>query len=357
MEHFIDNFKHKLGMNCLTTSLRDILHFNGYDYNEDFCLGLSGAFSFWYSKNDNFIQATGLGNNIFEEAAAVLKLQHQYLYFDDNEKAWDVACQYINHNIPVILDVELAGYVREIDAMRDDSKVEKKMLSIFDTVNFRVGGHVTTLVGYDEKNAYLCENMFYKPVGVPIQALKTARNPKDIQFVPPHNGMHVFFFPERLPSMEHVLKAAITRVIHNMELCYLKPVYCYGGMTYECSGHKGIEQFMNDVEQIMKNKTEQGYTQVLALVQILNRWGGNEVNRNAYSRFLRQASQMLNNNSLLDASDCYQDSSKLWKQFLRELDKNVIEYDKAEYQFISDFKKQILEKETLAVSHLQKAVS
>lgn len=352
MSHIINNFPHRLGMNCLSTSVRDMLDYNGYSYSEDFCMGLSGAFSFWYSKCDQFMQATGLGNNIFDELCAVTKIQHQFLTFENNDEAWEAAHQYIDHDIPVIFDVELAAYAGKIDAVSSNSKVEKKMMSVFDAVSFRVGGHVTTCIGYDDTHACLVENMFYKPVKVPLSSLACARAGKDVTFVPPGNGMHVFFFPEKLPPLDELIHAAIKRVIYNMKLSYSKPAYYYGSLSYDKSGLKGIDSFFDEINGILTTKSEVGLKQVLALVQILNRWGGNEVNRAAYSRFLKEAAKVTSNEYLIKASDSYVIASKEWKLFLRKLDAYLSDSEQGDISFVQTFRDSIMEAETKAVDYL-----
>lgn len=356
MRYLIDNFPHKLGMNCLTTAARDILHYNGYDYAEDFVLGLSGAFSFWYSKNELFIQATGVGNNIFEELAAITKIQHQYVRFEDNQKAWDVAMEYVKHDIPVVLDVELAAYVRDIDAMSDSSQVEKKMMKTLDAVDFHVGGHVTTLIGGTDDSAYLIENMFYKPVSVPKNSLMHARNPENIQFVPPYNGLHAFHFPEQLPELKYMLKTAIIRVIHNMEFSYPTPKYCFDGLAYNGSGLKGIKLFFHDIEELFSNPTQESKRQVNSLAQILNRWGGNELNRANYARFLKQAASILEIDKLTEAAAIYNEASRKWKLFLKQLGKCVTTFEQEDIACLIAYSKEITELEQDAVATLKKAV-
>lgn len=352
----IQNYPHNLGMNCLSTALKDIMEYNGYKYSEDFCMGLSGAFSFWYTKSNKFIQITGLGNNIFEELPAITKVQHQYLRFEDNKKAWKAACEYIDHEIPVIFDVELAAYVSKIDAMCDNSKVEKKMLSVFDSIEFRVGGHVTTFLGYDKYDAYLAENMFYKPVKVPIDVIMNARNPGDIEFVPPYNGMHIFYFPEKLPKMEYMIRTAIIRTINNMELPYTKPKYCYDGLSYEASGLKGMQMFFEDIIQIVKAKTPEGYRQMNALAQISNRWGGNEVNRAAYSRFLKTAAKLLNNEKLDEVAITYVETSKEWKLFLQKINAYINKTTEVDETFFIESMETILRIERKALEELHSIV-
>jgi hypothetical protein len=352
----IENFPHRLGMNCLTSSIRDVMEFNGYRYSEDFCYGLSAGLCFWYSNYKKLVQVTGIGANIFDELSATTKIHHRYICFDNNDKAWDIACEFIDNNIPVTLDVEFAGYASSIDAMNPDSKVEKKMLNVLDAIDFRVGGHVTTMIGYDEQYVYLKENLFYKPVRVPIEVFKTARNPQDIDFVPPINGMHVFYFPESLPPIEYCIKIAIKRVVHSMQYSYKAPVYCYPDVTFESSGLKGIKDFFDSMDTWIDFESERLDYILSTLDQILNRWGSSEVNRVTYGRFLREAANILKDEKLSECAEEYIDLSRLWKKFLPELgaacqDKNTL----TSLKFIG-CKKEILLKETELIYKLDSIV-
>ncbi len=344
-------------MNCLTSAIRDIMEYYGHSYSEDFCYGMGAGLGFWYSNYKRLVQVTGIGNNIFDELSATTNVQHRYLCFENNDKAWDIACEFIDNNIPLALDVEFAGYAASIDAMNSESKVEKKMLNVLDAIDFRVGGHVTTMVGYDEQYVYLSENLFYKPVRVPIEVFKKARNPEQIDFVPPINGMHAFYFPERLPPIEYCIKIAIKRVIHNMQNSYSAPAYCYPDLPFDSSGLKGISNFFNNIDTWISFDNERLEYTLSTLDQILNRWGSSEVNRVTYGRFLRQAASILNAEGLSECAEGYIDLSRMWKKFLKELGKAQLEKTILTSEEFVGLKQEILKNETELISRLDSIAS
>ena len=349
--HEIKNFKHQIGVNCLVTTLRDVVAYNGYDLSEDIILGLSGAFSFWYAKSPQYMQATGIGSNIFEEFAAVTKVHHFTDKIEDNETAWNEARKLVEHDIPVILETALAVYAQYLE----ESGSKKQILNFHNSIDFLVGGHVTCLLGYDENEAILSENLFYEPVKISLEILKKARNPKEIEFVAPKNRMHAFYFPERLPEMDYLLDTAMIRVITNMENSYYKEQFEYGAGYYKLSGLKGISSMFDDILDIYSEKTEAGIRQLFALEKVLNRWGGNEVNRVNYSRFLTKVAEERKDENIKNAAYMYIEASKEWKTFLKIFKKQLERNEFSEPQYIMELKSIILEREKRALDYLHKA--
>lgn len=306
-----------MGTNCMTCALSDISNYNGYKWDEDFCLGLSGALSFWYSKEKYFIQATGVGNNIFDEFAAVTRVQHGVYETPNNLKAWKAAKSYIDHDMPIVLDVELMAYFDKIMKQSGNGKKIDTGLS----KSFSIGGHVTCMSGYDDRHVYINENFMASTAKVPKSTFRRARNPLKIDFVPPNNRLHFFIFPKKLADIDHLIKTAVVRVIQNMENPFNKRPYLFNGLSYDGSGFFGMNEMFDDIEEIVKSGDDGQYKRLIILNAVLNRWGASEFSRAAYSRFLRQASELLGDLAYMEASNAYKECAIEWKAFLKELNR------------------------------------
>lgn len=348
MERKLENFQHKMGINCMTCALSDIARYNGYQWDEDFCLGISGALSFWYVNEKTFVQATGLGNNVFDEFAATTRALHGFYQTKSNTKAWKAAKSYIDHNIPVILEVELMSYLHIISKKQ---KLDNKHLKVDIMKDFRIGGHVTCMTGYDDRCAYLNENFLPKTVRISQKQLRKARNPFRINFVHPHNKMHFFIFPERIPDFDYLIKSSMIRVIQNMELPFCEKTFIYDGLNYSGSGIWGMKEMFKDIEYIVKSRDPLELNRLRILNMILNRWGASEFNRASYARFLNQIHRILGDSRCKVAAEAYIDCSLAWKAFLKELD-DFCSNNMKQWDDFTKTKETILEKEVVAIDKL-----
>jgi len=309
----IENLKHKIGMNCLLTSTRDVFEYNGYTFSEDFLYGLGAGLNFWYSNQQGLVQIAGIGSNIFDDFYATTRVIHKYNTFDNDTLAMDIALKFIDYNIPVILDVELISYLPHMESANSQKKSGAKMSQSNDLMHFRVGGHTTLLVGYDTEHVYLYENLFHDLIKLKKSFLMHARN-KEVDFIPPHNGMHIFYFPEKIPPITECLRTALSRIVHNMNNSLKAPAYSYPEIYFQSSGLKGIKDFFAEMETWPDKNDEERYHILYTLDQVINRWGNSEVNRITYSRFLREAARMQQSVALDRLADSYADLSRLWKQ-------------------------------------------
>jgi len=347
MRKMIEGFHHKMGTNCMTCALSDVSNFNGYDWDEDFCLGISGALSFWYSKEKMFIQATGVGNNIFDEFAAVTRVQHGVYETSDNIRAWRAAKGYIDNNIPIVLDVELMAYYNQIVKRRDKGNAVNLGFSKL----FRIGGHVTCMSGYDDTGVYINENFLATTVRISKNTLKKARNPRRIDFVPPRNKLHFFIFPDKLADSDYLINTAIVRVIQNMENPFTKRPYLFEGLNYDSSGLFGMNEMFDDIEKIVRSDDEVERRRLLILNAVLNRWGASEFNRVAYGRFLRQAYLILKDPKYRDAADAYNECGREWKIFLKDMNR-FCSNSGADWNNLKDSREALLGKEKAALDTL-----
>ena len=158
----IDRFHHTPGAHCGSTAMRDMLCTIGIDVSEAMCLGLGSGLGFTYLRDPRGNPPSHIfyGRTInFERDLCV----HLALDFvdgaeDDSERAWQIAKSWVDHNIPVLLHVELSG------------------MPYYNT-RTRFPGHRVLLVGYDDawQSAFLADTHFPDLQTIAYDALRAAR--------------------------------------------------------------------------------------------------------------------------------------------------------------------------------------
>jgi hypothetical protein len=239
LNHIINNFIHRIGHHCESSSMRDLFEYYGFPMSEPMAFGLDATmgFGFFDTKGQtSFIpesdipfflggkQGTIEPNSL---ACRLLGITLRKQSFTNADKAWEESKRILNQNIPLILRVDIAYMPYE----GFDEDVEEA----------HFGGHAVILGGYNEEKgvAYIGDTEFEGFQEVPIDVLKIARSSTyGPNFLHPNNtqlsmtrrtdGKH--------PPLAGGVKLAIQKVVNNM----LRP-------SMNSNGIQGLKQFANSV--------------------------------------------------------------------------------------------------------------
>lgn len=109
MKHFIKNFKHLPGKNCITTALRNILNHYNILMSEELIMGLSGGLGFYYHEFEGFPNPFIGGNSsaLVQNFCQQMDLKYHELRKADPESAHKALLGKIISDIPVIVQVDL----------------------------------------------------------------------------------------------------------------------------------------------------------------------------------------------------------------------------------------------------------
>ena len=341
----IENFIHRIGSHCESSSMRDLFEYYGFPMSEAMAFGLDGTMGFGFYDTTNqgsiitnsnvpfFIggkQGTIEPNSL---ACRLLGIVLRKQSFTSESKAWEESRKLLEQNKPLILRVDIAfmpyeGFDKDIGEAH-------------------FGGHAVTLGGYNEEKgvAYIGDTEFQDFQEVPIEILKKARSsiygPK---FLHPNNTQ--FFMTRRAdgkhPPLAAGVKLAIQRVVNNM----LRP-----SMNYQ--GIQGLKGFANSILtwDVKLNKTIlNSNNKKISLARLMfefiygyiETWGtGGAIFRTLYKEFLeqllehtelREGPKAWHNNdfdNLKESINIIIDSVKNWKLFSDTL-KNSIKDHKDE---------------------------
>ncbi len=212
----VNNFIHRVGHHCESSSMRDLFEFYGFPISEAMAFGLDATMGFGFFDTTNSIsfipesdipfflggkQGTIEPNSL---ACRLLGITLRKQSFTSANKAWEESKNMLTQNIPLILKVDL-GYLPYFEEEGE--------------IHF--GGHAITLAGYNEEAgiAYVGDSEYEGFQEVPINKLKEARSsehgpkfmqPSNVQFsmVIRPDGKH--------PPLAAGVKVAIKKVVDNM---------------------------------------------------------------------------------------------------------------------------------------------
>ena len=269
--------------------MRDLFEFHGFPMSEPMAFGLDATMGFGFFDTTNSVsfipesdipfflggkQGTIEPNSL---ACRLLGITLKKQSFTSPDKAWEESKKLINHNVPLILRVDL-GYLPYFEEEGE--------------IHF--GGHAITLAGYDsEKNiALVGDSEFEGFQEIPINKLKEARSSEHgPKFMHPSNAQFsmVRRSDGKHPPLAAGVKVAIKKVVDNM----LRP-------SVNNNGVQGLKQFAASIphwdkklQGIAKDPLGKSISRARLMFELLHgyieTWGtGGSSFRNLYRNFLKE---------------------------------------------------------------------
>ncbi|MBY9012883.1 MAG: DUF4872 domain-containing protein [Candidatus Lokiarchaeota archaeon] len=337
--HIVNNFIHRIGHHCESSSIRDLFEFHGFPMSEPMAFGLDATMGFGFFDTTNSVsfipesdipfflggkQGTIELNSL---ACRLLGIILRKQSFTSADKAWEESKKLLTQNIPLILKVDL-GYLPYFKEEGD--------------IHF--GGHAITLAGYNDVEgiAYVGDSEYEGFQEVPINELKEARSSEHgPKFMYPNN---VQFSMVRRPDGKHPplaagVKVAIKKVVDNM----LRPSINNSGIQGIKLLARSIPEWKVKLQGESKDPTGKIISRARLMFELLHgyieTWGtGGAAFRNLYSQFLQEllsqkelregpmAWSNMEFNILEESVPIISDSAKNWTIFAETLKNAADEY-------------------------------
>ncbi|MGQ4667177.1 BtrH N-terminal domain-containing protein [Metabacillus halosaccharovorans] len=311
MKHHIKFDSHRLGLNCGSAPIRDLLEFNGHRFTEPMCFGLGSGLNFVYHHGgtevlDKQFRApitiiTGRTSAPYVELCSVLGVKITVKRTHDAERAWEEVKQLVNQNIPVACDID-------VEMIQNNNPVTERF-------GWHMGGHKTIMIGYDEQenSAQLIENMIKDPITVPLDLFTTMRSSADLY--PSENEWFYIDVPEKLQDLEIALKMAIIKNVNAMK----NPAFTVKDQNqqYHTTGIPGLEYWYSEILEWPSILDKDRLIASILTAFLQNNISGGGMYRKMYARFLREADDCLNIPALVDASNIYRSLSNDWETLIK----------------------------------------
>ncbi|NVM28517.1 MAG: BtrH N-terminal domain-containing protein [Candidatus Helarchaeota archaeon] len=313
----IKGFNHILGEHCESTAMRDVLEYIGLVFSEPMVFALDATMGFSYFRGSATqslpIFVGGKQGTITENSLAcrVLGVKITEEQFQSAERAWDRSKELLLQNRPLLIRIEMA-YLPYIELPKGEF----------------FGGHIMSLVGFDNENAFLYERDMKDPVELPIDVLKKARSSKEDHWLPPRNAHYFLEKNPKRPPLSAAVKLAIQQTVKNMLAASVNSL-----------GLQGIKNFIQSIpswkEILVGTKT---LVNLELLHGYIEEYGtGGALFRNLFGDFLEEivthpeitggvrpwrAEEI---NLVQDQLALIRQSAQYWTQFAREIKRAVDE--------------------------------
>lgn len=300
----IARFVHRAGVHCESSALRDIFEFYGFKFSEPMIFGLGGGlgFIYWHSKQVPYPFVGGRARKLDENLCSNLGVALKVNKTLSRDKASRSLRELISNDIPVMIHVDMPFL---------------KYLGLPEEAHF--GAHTVVVAGLDEDKgvAYIADTMFKDLQIATLNELEDARASNFKPF-PPENKWLIFEFPSKLTPIEDAIRNAINETTWSMLYPPIKNL-----------GVKGISHFANEIVKWPKlfpseNALFRQFCEVTYVMMEEDGTGGG-LFRYLYSKFLKEAGELLNNPKLADLGQHYNQTGRKWTaiaKLLREAPKN-----------------------------------
>jgi len=273
-----------------------------------FGLGSGLGFVYWHSKRSEKVllpaypfvggRARDLSKNLCSNLGVSMKVNKT----SSRTRAYEALKDLISRDVPVMILVDMP-YL--------------KYLGLPEQAHF--GGHCVVVAGLDEDKglAYVADTMFPGLQTATLKELEEARSSTFKPF-PPENKWVTFEFPTTLTPVEDAIKTAIIRTTASMLYPPIRNL-----------GVRGISHFAGEIVKWPKlfppeNALFRELYEVNYVMMEEDGTGGG-LFRYLYSRFLNEATELLNNKKLAEQSQRYNQIGQKWTtiaKLIRETPKN-----------------------------------
>jgi hypothetical protein len=292
-------------MHCESSALRDIFEFYGFKFSEPMIFGLGSGlgFVYWHSKQMPYPFVGGRARDLDKNLCSNLGVSIKVNKTLSKTRAYESLNTLISRDIPVMVHVDMP-YL--------------KYLGLPEQAHF--GAHTVVVAGLDEDKgiAYIADTMFKDLQTATLKELEEARSSSFKPF-PPENKWFTFEFPTKLTPIEEAIRTAITKTARSMRYPPIKNL-----------GVKGIQHFANEIVKWPKLFPPEGelFRQLYEVNYIMMEEDGTGggLFRYLYSRFLKEAGELLGSKEFADQSERYHLIGQKWTtiaKLIRDTPKNA----------------------------------
>jgi len=280
-----------------------------------FGLGSGLGFVYWHSKRGDMVllpaypfvggRARDLCKNLCSNLGVSVKVNKT----SSKTKAYEALKSLISKDVPVMILVDMP---------------QLKYLGLPEQAHF--GGHCVVVAGLDEDKgvAYIADTMFKDLQTPTLKELEEARSSTFKPF-PPENTWCTFEFPTKLTPIEDAIRNAVTKTAMSMLYPPIRNL-----------GVKGISHFASEIVKWPKlfppeNELFRQLYEVNYVMMEEDGTGGG-LFRYLYSRFLKEAGELLNSKELAELGQRYHQIGQKWTaiaKLIRETPKSTMNVHEA----------------------------
>ncbi|MFX0183548.1 MAG: BtrH N-terminal domain-containing protein [Candidatus Hodarchaeota archaeon] len=294
--YLIDGFKHEPGVHCTSSAIRNIFEFHGFPMSEAMVFGLGSGLGLGFMKFKGIGSTIGGRQYKFEDNLCNLLNIHLNKFQTTNpEEGWHKLKSMLEKNIPAAINLDMAYLpYQELPG------------------GFHFGQHAVVVCGYNPKNStvLIADTQFPDIKEVTLNDLDAARNSKYDRWMDPRNFIYEFDFPDSLPDMKKVIPTAIR--LNGKNLQQKGRMMRIFGIT---NGLVAISKFSKSLGSWLNLTQKELEDQGRNTSGFISDYGtGGGLFRYLYARFLQEAADIQNDDSLADIGKSYKDLGDKWEE-------------------------------------------
>lgn len=303
----IINFPHSRRTHCETGTIRNLLNFYGYDLSENLIFGIGAGIHFLHFP---FVRMDGFESSffrivpggIFRSFMRRMNIKHYYKVFRCKEKSAKKMDELLFQGIPVgtVTSLPYLPYIAQDVFYRERLR----------SVRFQFGGHNLIVIGKEDDIYYVSDsnNALQNELNVvSAQDLMNARYPKG-SMLQKGSVYYIKSFPNELDIKKGIV-LGIKKTCYNML-----------EIPFRFFGIKGMHLWakrMRNWETIYgKRKARNAFWWIVLQTEKGNTGGG--AYRHMYADFLKEAGEILNDDTLLPISEKMRNVANSWQLFALE---------------------------------------
>jgi len=299
MRKIVEGFVHRRGVHCESSAIRDVLEYHGLRLSEEMIFGLDCTFGFIYWKQKSAIPPFHIGGKIHKFPNTLPKFSGvnvERKTTNSPKKAWASVKEMLDKDVPVpvFADIYYLDYMN----------VPKEPWNHF-------GAHMIVLAGYCEEKseAYVADTSFNGLQATSLKSLADARNSKYKPFAPRNTWFNI-----SVPAKTQPLSQAVKKAVLETSKDMLNP-------PTRNFGIKGIRQLADDILNWPKvlDPKQLKLTLFLTYIDMEEAGTGGGNFRRLYSRFLKEAGELISDKRLLEAGKKLNNSADAWSVIARSL--------------------------------------
>jgi len=308
-ESKIINYRHTPGGNCFSVAWSGIISHAGKKLSECDVFGLSGGLFFGFFAISALKQFNISLNspNMLQSLFTNLGLSVKPIYFPDDESAHEFLINKLEADFPVA--VELNPNFFEYLVRQTPEEIISDLPP-----------HWVVIIGFNhQRNSYIIfDNRQFNEIEIPLSKFQLARN-SGAYAQNPRNAVYFLNSETETFPFEVSVKLSLSQVIQ-----MFKQVKKYAAVY---AGSYGYEKIIRQIKlwNLMLNE-EQLIENIKRIRMSITGAGGVKGGyRMLYFRYLEDIANVLGNELLLEAADCFRNAAKNWVLFydyLSELEKS-----------------------------------
>jgi hypothetical protein len=297
-EKVIEGFIHRIGVHCTSSALRNLFEFNGIKLSEAMVFGLGSGMGLGYLKfprQDPMIG--GRNKEIEKQLGKILDIPFNEYRTKDQKEGWIKLKGYLENNQPQAINIDMF------------------YLPYFEKP-FHFGQHTIVVCGYNPKNetVQIADTNHREIKEISVEDLTKGRNSTYNKWMDPYNFIYEYDFTNRKIDLKKVIPEAIRS--NGKELPKTSKMMSLMGIH---GGTKGILKFSKDLAkwvELSDNEINEKCERIHGYISEYGTGGG--FFRFLYSTFLKECSEILEDDTLVDLSNFYNDLGNNWEKISDE---------------------------------------